>query len=155
MTCPLMQLALVLMGGSRIPEYRRMVMPGLFLALNLWHNLVGHRQGYQNSRSVIVLCCGTASMLLFDIWVTWININSVSAAVFFFFFFPCTTNSEVYVAYGVGLCFAAIMFWLNRQQIVEHSDGQECLLCLGRPLGLVAIFLMNSWAILELRVRSF
>ena len=23
------------------------------------------------------------------------------------------------------------MFWLNRQQIVEHSDGQECLLFLG------------------------
>lgn len=31
MTCPLMQLALVLMGGSRIPEYRRMLMPGLYL----------------------------------------------------------------------------------------------------------------------------
>merc|ERR1719440_1180580 len=27
LTCPLMQLSLVLMGGSRIPEYRRVVMP--------------------------------------------------------------------------------------------------------------------------------
>jgi bacteriorhodopsin len=29
LTCPLMQLNLVLMGGSRIPEYRRTLMPGL------------------------------------------------------------------------------------------------------------------------------
>jgi bacteriorhodopsin len=29
LTCPLMQLNLVLMGGSRIPEYRRVLMPGL------------------------------------------------------------------------------------------------------------------------------
>merc|ERR1719498_375477 len=29
MTCPLMQLCLVLMGGSRIPEYRRVLMPAL------------------------------------------------------------------------------------------------------------------------------
>lgn len=28
MTCPLMQLSLVLMGGSKIPEYRRYMMPG-------------------------------------------------------------------------------------------------------------------------------
>merc|ERR1719392_636218 len=27
LTCPLMQLCLVLMGGSRIPEYRRILMP--------------------------------------------------------------------------------------------------------------------------------
>ncbi|CAK9071988.1 unnamed protein product [Durusdinium trenchii] len=81
MTCPLMQLALVLMGGSRIPEYRRMLMPGL---------------------SVAVLVCGTASMLLFDVWV--------------------------YVAYGVGILFASVMFFLNRLQIIEHSDGQECLM---------------------------
>jgi len=29
LTCPLMQLSLVIMGGSRIPEYRRTLMPGL------------------------------------------------------------------------------------------------------------------------------
>ena len=35
--------------------------------------------------------------------------------------------------FGLGdFDFAAqVMFWLNRQQIVEHSDGQECLLFLG------------------------
>mmetsp|Transcript_96999 Transcript_96999/g.250882 ORF Transcript_96999/g.250882 Transcript_96999/m.250882 type:complete len:867 (-) Transcript_96999:185-2785(-) len=42
-TCPMMQVVLVLMGGSRIPEYRRVLMPSLSLA---------------------VLLCGTASMLL-------------------------------------------------------------------------------------------
>lgn len=98
MTCPLMQLALVLMGGSRIPEYRRMVMPGL---------------------SVIVLVCGTASMLLWDVWV--------------------------YVAYGVGLCFACVMFWLNRQQIVEHSDGQECLLYGDSEFRKASILLIVTW----------
>lgn len=98
MTCPLMQLALVLMGGSRIPEYRRMVMPGL---------------------SVIVLCCGTASMLLWDVWV--------------------------YVAYGVGVCFATVMFWLNRQQIVEHSDGQECLLYGDSEFRKASILLIVTW----------
>eukprot|EP00929_Paragymnodinium_shiwhaense_P026511 TRINITY_DN1576_c0_g3_i1.p1 TRINITY_DN1576_c0_g3~~TRINITY_DN1576_c0_g3_i1.p1 ORF type:complete len:909 (+),score=285.37 TRINITY_DN1576_c0_g3_i1:70-2796(+) len=42
-TCPMMQLVLVLMGGSRIPEYRRWFMPML---------------------SALILCCGTTSMLL-------------------------------------------------------------------------------------------
>jgi len=98
MTCPLMQLALVLMGGSRIPEYRRMVMPGL---------------------SVIVLCCGTASMLLWDVFV--------------------------YIAYGVGLCFAGVMFFLNRQQIIEHSDGQECLLYGDSEFRKASILLIATW----------
>eukprot|EP00931_Biecheleriopsis_adriatica_P063533 TRINITY_DN38494_c0_g1_i1.p1 TRINITY_DN38494_c0_g1~~TRINITY_DN38494_c0_g1_i1.p1 ORF type:complete len:781 (+),score=173.08 TRINITY_DN38494_c0_g1_i1:72-2414(+) len=32
-TCPIMQLVLVLLGGSRIPEYRRVLMPGLSAAI--------------------------------------------------------------------------------------------------------------------------
>jgi len=42
-TCPLMQLVLVLMGGSKIPEYRRTMMPII---------------------SAIILCFGTSSMLI-------------------------------------------------------------------------------------------
>eukprot|EP00913_Durusdinium_trenchii_P022961 g21560.t1 len=98
MTCPLMQLALVLMGGSRIPEYRRMLMPGL---------------------SVAVLVCGTASMLLFDVWV--------------------------YVAYGVGILFASVMFFLNRLQIIEHSDGQECLMYGDSEFRKASILLIVTW----------
>jgi len=36
MTCPLMQLSLVIMGGAKLPEYRRFLMPGFsFTILNL------------------------------------------------------------------------------------------------------------------------
>jgi bacteriorhodopsin len=36
LTCPLMQLSLVLMGGSRIPEYRRVLMPGFAVVVLLF-----------------------------------------------------------------------------------------------------------------------
>jgi bacteriorhodopsin len=51
-TCPLMQLCLVLMGGSRIPEYRRIMMP-MF--------------------SVTILLCGAATMFVEDaiVYVFW------------------------------------------------------------------------------------
>ncbi|CAE8620256.1 unnamed protein product [Polarella glacialis] len=65
MTCPLMQLVLVLMGGSRIPEYRRMMMPGL---------------------SVLTLFCGTASMLTTGAAnVACFIIGAMVASVMFYF----------------------------------------------------------------------
>lgn len=79
-TCPLLQLALVLMGGSRIPEYRRTLMPGLALA---------------------ILICGLVSQLI--------------------------PSPYLFVAFVVGFLIAMIMWYIMRQQIVEHSDGQECL----------------------------
>lgn len=97
-TCPLMQLVLVLMGGSRIPEYRRWLMPGL---------------------SVTALICATSSMLLWDIWV--------------------------FVAYGVGVCFASVMFFLNRVQIIEHSDGQEGLLSGDSDFRRASVLLIVTW----------
>jgi len=98
MTCPLMQLSLVLMGGSRIPEYRRALMPGL---------------------SMLTLFCGTASMLL--------------------------SGSFVFVAYGVGLCFCGCMFYLNRVQILEHSNGQECFLYGDSEFRKATILLIATW----------
>eukprot|EP00930_Biecheleria_cincta_P031915 TRINITY_DN22130_c0_g3_i1.p1 TRINITY_DN22130_c0_g3~~TRINITY_DN22130_c0_g3_i1.p1 ORF type:complete len:781 (-),score=173.96 TRINITY_DN22130_c0_g3_i1:49-2391(-) len=98
MTCPLMQLSLVLMGGSRIPEYRRALMPGLSLA---------------------TLISGTVSMLV--------------------------TGTFVFVAYGVGMIFCAVMFYLNRVQILEHSNGQECLLYGDSEFRKATILLIATW----------
>jgi len=98
LTCPLMQLVLVLMGGSRIPEYRRALMPGL---------------------SVLALCCATTSMLVSGIWV--------------------------FVAYGVGVCVASTMFFLNRVQIIEHSEGQEGLLSGDSDFRKASVLLIVTW----------
>ncbi|CAE8645018.1 unnamed protein product [Polarella glacialis] len=65
MTCPLMQLVLVLMGGSRIPEYRRLMMPAL---------------------SVCTLFCGVASMLTTGAAnVACFIIGAMVASVMFYF----------------------------------------------------------------------
>eukprot|EP00930_Biecheleria_cincta_P031914 TRINITY_DN22130_c0_g1_i1.p1 TRINITY_DN22130_c0_g1~~TRINITY_DN22130_c0_g1_i1.p1 ORF type:complete len:768 (-),score=143.28 TRINITY_DN22130_c0_g1_i1:146-2449(-) len=98
MTCPLMQLSLVLMGGSRIPEYRRLLMPGL---------------------SLLTLISGTVSMLV--------------------------TGPYVIAAYGAGCMFCAAMFYLNREQILEHSAGQECLSYGDSEFRKATILLICTW----------
>lgn len=98
LTCPLMQLSLVLMGGSKIPEYRRLLMPGL---------------------SVLVLACGTTSMLVEDIFV--------------------------YVAYFCGVIVASCMFYLNRLQIIEHSGGEECFMYGDSEFRKASILLILTW----------
>lgn len=64
LTCPTMQLALVLLGGSRIPPYRRFMMPLM---------------------SVAVLLCGTASMFTAGvIRFAWYGFGLLLAAIMFY-----------------------------------------------------------------------
>lgn len=97
-TCPLLQLALVLMGGSRIPEWRRVAMPGLALA---------------------ILVSGLVSQLI--------------------------PAPYLYVAFIIGMLFAFVMWWLMRQQILEHSDGQECLTYGDSEFRKATILVIATW----------
>eukprot|EP00929_Paragymnodinium_shiwhaense_P031167 TRINITY_DN17531_c0_g1_i1.p1 TRINITY_DN17531_c0_g1~~TRINITY_DN17531_c0_g1_i1.p1 ORF type:complete len:934 (-),score=255.29 TRINITY_DN17531_c0_g1_i1:88-2889(-) len=98
LTCPIMQLSLVLLGGNRIPPYRRFMMPLL---------------------SVSVLLCGTASMF--------------------------TAGMLRFAWYGFGLTLAFIMFAHNAIQIVENSEGTECLRSGASDFRRLSILLIATW----------
>lgn len=98
-TCPIMQLVLVLMGGSRIPDYRRMLMPGLSLGL---------------------LITGFAGCFVQSPWT--------------------------YVAFAAAFLVALVMFFINRIQIIEHSQGQECLWHGDSEFRKATILMMITWS---------
>lgn len=98
LTCPMMQLCLVLMGGSRIPEYRRVLMPSL---------------------AAIVLVFGTATLFLDE--------------PFTYVFFVC------------GALVHSCAMFLNRKQILEHSNGTEGLLVGDSEFRKATLILMGTW----------
>eukprot|EP00929_Paragymnodinium_shiwhaense_P056064 TRINITY_DN28065_c0_g1_i1.p1 TRINITY_DN28065_c0_g1~~TRINITY_DN28065_c0_g1_i1.p1 ORF type:complete len:935 (-),score=330.18 TRINITY_DN28065_c0_g1_i1:254-3058(-) len=98
LTCPVMQLSLVLLGGSRIPPYRRYMMPLL---------------------SVSVLLCGTASMF--------------------------TAGPLRFAWYGFGIILVGIMFYHNAIQIVENSEGTECITSGSSDFRRLSLMLILTW----------
>jgi len=97
-TCPLIQLEVVLFGGSRLPASRRFIMPGLTLTF---------------------LFCGLASQLT-----------------------PVPYN---YVLYFVGVLVNTVQQYLNRQQIIEHSNGEEGLFRGESDFRRLSIMVMAAW----------
>jgi len=64
MTCPLMQLSLVLMGGAKIPEYRRYMMPGFSVTILL----LGTASTFM-PMDALKITCYIAGVLIFGVMV--------------------------------------------------------------------------------------